>query len=577
MNAYLNNTFLIILILLISIVPFLIINKGISQKRYGLALLSISVALILHRSLISSNLWGVDIFAEYYFANLVNISGYWDMGIYSNLNAILSIVLLPNIVSELSGIDLVTVLKVIYPLIFALVPLAIYEILRKMMDHKIAFLSATFFIFMGEFYGVMPAMARQEIGELFFILLILLIMDSDIAMMKKVPIFVIFAASLTFSHYALEYIFMYMVAGMIILLWIKRRLRWGISDSKEPCRIFGRLKYASIFMLFLGILAILYYFSVAGQSVYNALYEIIVYFLENAATNFLNPNETEGLGMAISPTTSAVYSLLKYSYAISYFLIGLGILSLLIKLIPLKCPPTLAPFRKAFDDYKGMYSEYAMMSLMSFSLMVAIILVPNFAGNLGTIRIFHITSLLLSPFLIAGATVIAQYVTLPRKTRPTRTPYGAICTFLIIFFLLNSGLVHELTHDPNPASISLSKNEEYRGHTSLYLDSEITGAEFIQKMRKEQVVFSDHFSHTMLRGYVYPWISNNKELKEATRELSDGSWVYFRNMNLDGNLYVIPIEKKSVERPLIDISTDNLTYMDGKSKIYHNGGSAIWY
>ena len=97
----------------------------------------------------------------------------------SQYNGMLSVVALAPIYSLISSLDLVWVFKLVYPVIFALVPVGLYQIFRRQLNDKVAFLSCFFFMSFAPFYVQMTTLARQEVAELFFVLLILLLVSKE--------------------------------------------------------------------------------------------------------------------------------------------------------------------------------------------------------------------------------------------------------------------------------------------------------------------------------------------------------------------------------------------------------------
>ena len=87
--------------------------------------------------------------------------------------------LLGPILSLTCGISVVWLFKVVYPLIFALVPVALYVVFRDQTNDKVAFLSAFLFVAVQEFFVALPVIARQEIGELFLVLIVLVLVDKQ--------------------------------------------------------------------------------------------------------------------------------------------------------------------------------------------------------------------------------------------------------------------------------------------------------------------------------------------------------------------------------------------------------------
>jgi uncharacterized membrane protein len=117
----------------------------------------------------------------------------------------LSVTILAPILSIIPKIDLTWTLKVVYPILFSMVPLGLYDIFRKQTNSKIAFLSSFIFISFFAYYMEMVALARQEIGEIFLILLVMVMISDELDYMRRSIFFIVFGASLAVSHYGLAY------------------------------------------------------------------------------------------------------------------------------------------------------------------------------------------------------------------------------------------------------------------------------------------------------------------------------------------------------------------------------------
>ena len=91
----------------------------------------ISLSLLLHTSLISSYIWGADINTEYIYSNLVLVNSHWNWTITNDVNAMLSIVMIAPIYSVFLNLNLVWLLKIVYPTLFELVTLVLFIIFKK--------------------------------------------------------------------------------------------------------------------------------------------------------------------------------------------------------------------------------------------------------------------------------------------------------------------------------------------------------------------------------------------------------------------------------------------------------------
>ncbi len=145
-TLYMNSLLLLLVVALIALIPGLVLfNKFIPVRLYPLAIFSIGIALLFHRSLISPYLVGWDIHIEYYVAKLTEANAYWDPKLaYSVGNSLLSLTILPLTYSRFLAVELTWVFKVVYPLLFSVLPLGLYRLFRQWHDEKIAFLSVFF-------------------------------------------------------------------------------------------------------------------------------------------------------------------------------------------------------------------------------------------------------------------------------------------------------------------------------------------------------------------------------------------------------------------------------------------------
>jgi len=226
---YRNTSPLLLMILGVAVLCVVSIfsDRLIHGKIFTLAIASASIALLLHTALISKYFMGSpDGFLEFYVFKLTEIGGCWhtpgpiiSYSLIDNLNSLLSITILPTTYTAMLRIDGEVFFKLFYPLVFSLVPLALYKMYEKQTDKKVALLSVIFFISASiTFYGLEPlSLARQIVGQFFFILSMFLMVENKLALGKKRVLLIIFAAALTVSHYSLAYIFLFYIVSLFVL------------------------------------------------------------------------------------------------------------------------------------------------------------------------------------------------------------------------------------------------------------------------------------------------------------------------------------------------------------------------
>src|SRR6185437_14251666 len=96
------------------------------------------------------------------------------------------------------------VFKVVYPLIFALFPVAIFGLARKVMTRSWAFIAAAFTI--GQYaFSEIAGFARQEIALVLFAALVAAMLDGRVGRRSQWSLVALLGLALGVSHYSTTY------------------------------------------------------------------------------------------------------------------------------------------------------------------------------------------------------------------------------------------------------------------------------------------------------------------------------------------------------------------------------------
>lgn len=149
---YVCSLFSVTAMFLIAITAgFIAFGKFFEEKHYTTILFIIGLTLLLTHTLTSPYLAGTDIHVELFYQKLTEVSAYWDPSVYpGTCNTMLSTVILPTVYSLLLGVDAIFVYKVIFSILFALVPVILYHVVRRALKPQFSFFSV--FLFMS-FYA----------------------------------------------------------------------------------------------------------------------------------------------------------------------------------------------------------------------------------------------------------------------------------------------------------------------------------------------------------------------------------------------------------------------------------------
>lgn len=541
-NFYQNNILLMLMFIVISAIVILIgFDKFIPQKLYPLAVFVIGISLLFHSSLMSMYIWGWDIQHEYYLSNLVITNSLWDSTIPFTTNGMLSITLLGPIFSAITDMNLTWIFKIVYPLLFSLVPLGLYRVFQKQTSEKIAFLSVFFFMSVFIFYIEMVTMARQQIAELYMVLMILVLLDKNMNKMKRSILLIIFAFSLIVSHYGLSYVFMASLIVVCFLLYLDRQYQ-----SKNRIDTIT----SSLVLLYITV-AITWYFYISSSSAFNTIVLIGDHIADSIFTDFLNPESAEGLRIISTSTASSLHTVTKDLFLIAQFFISVGILALLSNRSKIK-----------FDR------EYAVFSVVNFIILLAAIAVPFLASSIATSRLFHISLIFLAPFFVIGglttSNVVNNIVKAFRIKQSIKNPLEILSLFLAIFLLFNSGWVYEAANDP-PTPISLNTTLDF----PRFNEKEVLGANWLINVKGNNPIYSDEYRWLLIASF--KWRSAGTFPFDINKT-KDNSYIYLGNLNVEKE-EILVVDIKSSRREYVNSSI----IVDDLDKIYDNAGAQVFY
>ena len=356
MNIYGLNIILLILLVIIGILIVFAGFKGIiPNELHEIAIFSIAISLLLQTTLISNYLWGWDIQFEYFSASLVLTNSFWNSQLSGLTNSTLSIVMLLPIFSKVLSLNLIWVLKIIYPLIYALMPIGLYNIYKKQFGPKIAILASLFFMSFVVFYVEMMQLAREQIAEFFLVLMLLVLFNQKINNVNTSIVLVIFAFAMIVSHYGTAYLFILVLIFVLALSFLSDKF----SNYGSIFNILKKEKVTLNFVFLIIVFSLAWYMIVSDSSSLNQLVGVGNNIATNIADLF-SPNSAQGTELILSQQSSLIHSLGKYVELRSQVFILIGILAVL-------------KFRNS-----KLSGEYFNFSIAALILLILSIAVPNF-------------------------------------------------------------------------------------------------------------------------------------------------------------------------------------------------------
>lgn len=553
-NNFGNNFILLLMLAIIAVLVTLgtVYKKVLPTKLYPLAILTITIALLLHSSLITNYLVGWDFHSEYHVFKLTDDATYWNSTFNSqddriaNGNSMLSVTILPTIYSKVANIDGTWLLKILYPLILSFVPLALYQLYSVRMKKEVAFLATFFLVSNLAFFGIEGFSAKQMIGAFFYILLFLVILKEKMGAFERSFFFVVFSAGLVVSHYSMSYIFMF----LILLAWLLPTVM-HFPDLKVRKNLSITLSMVLIFFTF----AFAWYIYTSASAPFDTIVEIGERTSRNFLVDFFDPSartQTVLRGLGGGQAFSFGHQIGRTVFYITEFFIIVGIARMLFK-----------------KEYARFGQEYAVLSVLNLVILMMGIIIPNFASYFRFERFYQISLLFLAPFFVLGGKTVFNFIS---RGRNQALVLNMILIILIPFFLFETGFIYEVTRDFNYSlPLSMYRMDRVLLYSRITDGKEVTAARWLSNHMNSShsLVYGDFIStYKVLTSYGMMHAENFRELSNTTRFTSSENYVYLRGINtIEGKIEGIGSSwNLSDISPIID--NQNIIYSNEDCEIF---------
>ena len=208
----------------------LALRARLADASIAWALYFISLSLLLMTSLRGWYVTGHDIQHEYLVFQMTVTHGRWDIASFRNpYNSCLSITILPTMFYGVLHIGSQYVYKILFQLIFAAVPVLVYQLMRLYISKAKALLAVVYFVSFPTFFTDMSFLNRQEIAFLFLALMLLFLLNKPIPLRGRRWLFTVFGIGIVLAHYSTTYallLILVIAVGIRMTLGFARRMRW---------------------------------------------------------------------------------------------------------------------------------------------------------------------------------------------------------------------------------------------------------------------------------------------------------------------------------------------------------------
>ena len=215
---------------LLLVVTFVLAPR-LDSNRLPVILYAAGLAMMWSFSLRGSLVYGFDIASEYHAMQQTVLTGIWHPAHPGDAyGALLSVTVLPAMLHSLSGVSGLLVFKVVYPVIGAMFPVAVYLLAARVLSRPWAFAAAAFIVTQATFFQQLPALARQEIALLLFAAMIAVMLDTRLPRRSQWILAGLLGLGITVSHYSTTYL-------AIALLGLALVLQVAVSRFREVPRV----------------------------------------------------------------------------------------------------------------------------------------------------------------------------------------------------------------------------------------------------------------------------------------------------------------------------------------------------
>jgi uncharacterized membrane protein len=572
-------------------------TRYVPKRYYPLVIGAIALALLLHNALVTNYLWGFDIQYEHFVAQTVVTNGFWGAPPNFtqntlNLNAMLSITMLAPLLSIATGMSVTWVLKLIVPLLFAMVPLGLYRLYEKQTSSRIALFGVFFFMVTFSFYTEMLTMAREEIAELFLVALLLLLVEKQMRRTPRFFLFGLFGFSLIVSHYATTYIFlfcfilawlMFLVAGSFDARALTQRVARkldadrSVPPFRRPHRLRSNTGLSAFFVVGFTLIAAVWYRFANNSEPFSMF---VVIFTRTLAylglrSPFAQLSGAQNVSDVPAPVlithangldTTGLSSILAYQlplHQVTEYLLLIALITAIFGLI----------FALKERSRLRFSNEYLAFTAAMLIVLYLCLVVPAFAASLNLSRFVQIAQIVLSVFLVIGFAGIFSIVKRLGARGASRgaisPPFKVLACFMVIVFLFNVGLVYKVAGEINDSStlIALDASADF----GRFNDQEMVAAKWIGVNASGGIIVADDFRYYA----VYTFAPSQARMISNGiywANLPPGSYFYLGTPNLQTGKVVTSLSILTS----LPTETDAHYYAGGSSSIYSNGGAQVY-
>lgn len=556
----------------IGLVLLFVHGDQLPKTTYFATLYAVSLSLIFSTSLASPHVSGGDLFEQYRFATNVISAGAWNSQTPDRIASLPIIVVYTPLVAILTQLTLELVFKVVLPLVFGLLPPALFLIHRRYIGDKLAFYSTFFYLSMYMYHTTFPSVLKQFSSE-FFLVVFLLVLFSGGRSLTSAERFlgISFLFMYNVSHYATAAYFLF-VFWFFEFVCFLGEYRFGKSTFMS-----GRPFY--LFVMNFVFLFSWYSFTSTG-SFLRALGPRLVLFIKNIGQMFSSHSDRSVRGATVltADQSHVINSGVKAAFVISTFLIVGGFVYVLYN--------EYVRNDNASGGWKANFPEEYLFLSAGAIMLNAISFLPYVISAFSPQRMVLITYIVLTPFLPLGIHALSKFV---NRVAAVSLPHRkTIVVWLMVFFILNSGMVHFYAGIWTPV-LSFDQQQEWDDdleneivlHNKITNRQDVFGAAWIKMHNngETEIVADRYRQNDVLTAYGpsrkgESYYINRRTMREDWIEST--IYIYLGKFNTLHNVIVTGRSGVAGGNTYFEYSSRSLERLNTSARIYSNGGTEIY-
>jgi uncharacterized membrane protein len=598
LNNHGPNTLTLIMLLGITVyvISVILFRKRLNPNIWPWIILLISVSLLLMCSLRSWYVSGWDISQEEYVFRLAQENQIWSMKFFQDsYNSCLSLSILPTVLNLFVDINSQFIFKLLFPLIFIFHSLTVFLIFRRYAPNVFSFI-ASFLYFGSGYYNLgFSALIRQEIGFLFFGLMLLILFSKEIYSKTKKKIFLIFSLSIIVSHYSTAYIFIIIttLTYFISCLYKKKIEKEKVKEEFSKKRDIN-FNLTFILLLILSFSCFMWLtqltdtsgglVSTITKTVQNmgsafssdlkqsSIKDALLsqsktgYYTDGEFTDYINKVKTDYPKWVDSGQLAKNYPLNVLSVeVISPKSVVLGyFFSYLFKFIKYLIIFSILIGSLLFFVNKDKFGdiEFSFMVIISVFLMFMMILLPFISKAYNFERLFQQCLI----FLALPSVLFFQKI----RKKFVKLPLVLIILIYLLYSLFNFGVL--LPYSGGAPTINLYNGGEFYNFHYSYL-GEVSSISWTNSHLTKEMVYLDPYSK--LKFYSFATLPSSFNQKVIPFLIEDNSYIYSSYANKIKGINSID-DRINLNAGILFFNFPTSFLETDKDKIYNNGESELF-